>query len=1317
MKCARRLSQRLVRWTSLCVCFGLILSGLAVVPFQVSAGYGTARGSERVNHARDARVAKGQNDSAPGRVLSVPTPSPQPGAPAANLPNADDMRSFTDDARRNSAPSVQAAPPIPSTMRSRRKALRLSPERTIVNNLPLRPNQLAAEPGMRLMVQRSHHARLRVSSPMRVTAAATQPPPLNGRTNYALGSNGGVATASSTLAPGSGGPGTYWPASSLNNGERKGVNWAYGGGWADASSGTFPDWVQIDFNGTKNIDEIDLFTIQDNYTSPAEPTEAMTFSTYGVSGYDVQYWNGSSWLTVSGGSISGNNKVWRKIIFAAITTTSIRVNITSAVDNGYSRMTEVEAWGDAVETNVAAAANGGVATASSTLPAGFSGPGTSWPASGVNNGDRKGMNWGYGGGWADASSGTFPDWIQIDFNGNKTISEIDLFTVQDNLANPSEPTETMTFTAYGVTGYDVEYWNGSGWTSITEGQISGNNNVWRRISFSPITTARIRVNTTAAIDNGYSRMTEIEAWGLAATGAGSASDFAMARLDPHNRTGTGGEDLLSNNFNWSLPLVGLNGRGLDLGLTLSYNSLVWTRSGDYIDFDIDAGSIAPGFRLGFPTIEGPYWNSQTTTNFYLLVTPSGARVELRYTGTAGVYETQDSVHLQLIDNVSIDGTLLLRPTDGSRLTFITSGGSWRCREIKDRNGNYITATYKSWGEIETVTDTLNRTLTFNYDGNANLNSITQTWNGQTHQWATFGWGTTPIGHNFSGLNNLGPDSTPIPVLAQVGFPDGSHYNFEYNAYGIVSTIHYYPLYGNQRRYTTYTYSTNSTDAPRISQRTDWAENWNGDVDDRPTASEEVNTYFAHDGDGACRLTAPDGTIHKEYYGSGWQAGLTAQSEIWSGGVRQKWTTTGYTQDNTSVSYQTNPRVTETNIYDTSGNRRRTAINYGGSVNYSLPSQVIEYAADGVTAWRSKYIDYNLGADYVNRRIIGLPGAVHIFDHETSTYVSKTTYDYDYGGEYFVGPGTDGVQHDTANYGTGFLTGRGNLSAVWHWDVTDINNSSKAVPEVRTAYNSLGSVYFTRDALGHQTTLAYGDSFSVDGNSIVNPSFVTYAYPTTLTDADGYSSFVRYNYDFGAVTRTQGPPPQGQTQGAIQTMSYDSAGRIQWLNKVNNGAWKFFAYADHGDAVMSQVTINAETPAYWSITVVDGADRTRLTGGDHPGSTRGYRGQFTLYDVMGRASQQSNPAETNASWQPAGDDDPNNGGSGWIYTQQTYDWKGRPLVTTNPSITSNPAETTTKTASYSGCGCAGGEVTTLTDEVGRQQSMRRPRTHSTRAIRQ
>src|SRR6185436_7346161 len=116
-------------------------------------------------------------------------------------------------------------------------------------------------------------------------------------------------------------------------------------GWNDsAPTNTFPDWLQIDFNGSKTIDEVDVFTTQDNWQNPSEPTEVMTFSSYGLTGFNVQYWNGSSWVTVPGGSVIGNNKVWRKFTFAAITTTKIRVLCNASVD-GYSRLTEVEAWG------------------------------------------------------------------------------------------------------------------------------------------------------------------------------------------------------------------------------------------------------------------------------------------------------------------------------------------------------------------------------------------------------------------------------------------------------------------------------------------------------------------------------------------------------------------------------------------------------------------------------------------------------------------------------------------------------------------------------------------------------------------------------------------------------------------------------------------------------------------------------------------------------------------------------------------------------------------------------------------------------------
>ena len=156
------------------------------------------------------------------------------------------------------------------------------------------------------------------------------------RNNVALASNGATATASSTFS-------SSYPASATINGDRKGLNVDSGGIWVDGTTSTYPDWLQVSFSGSKTINEIDVFTLQDDLYNPVEPTENKTFSSYGIVDFQVQYWNGSSWQTVSGGSVTGNNKVWKKFTFSNITTDKIRVNVTSAL-NSRSRITELEAY-------------------------------------------------------------------------------------------------------------------------------------------------------------------------------------------------------------------------------------------------------------------------------------------------------------------------------------------------------------------------------------------------------------------------------------------------------------------------------------------------------------------------------------------------------------------------------------------------------------------------------------------------------------------------------------------------------------------------------------------------------------------------------------------------------------------------------------------------------------------------------------------------------------------------------------------------------------------------------------------------------------
>jgi RHS repeat-associated protein len=160
-------------------------------------------------------------------------------------------------------------------------------------------------------------------------------------TNVALATNGGVATASSSYA--STATEDDSPATA-NNGDRTGKVGSIPSVWNSAAPGhTFDDWLQIDFNESKTIGELDVITIQDNWQNPSEPTEAMTFGTYGITSYEAQFWTGTSWQTVSGGSVTGNNKVWRKFTFAAVTTNKVRVLIQASGD-GYSRVAELEAW-------------------------------------------------------------------------------------------------------------------------------------------------------------------------------------------------------------------------------------------------------------------------------------------------------------------------------------------------------------------------------------------------------------------------------------------------------------------------------------------------------------------------------------------------------------------------------------------------------------------------------------------------------------------------------------------------------------------------------------------------------------------------------------------------------------------------------------------------------------------------------------------------------------------------------------------------------------------------------------------------------------
>src|SRR6185503_21244708 len=156
------------------------------------------------------------------------------------------------------------------------------------------------------------------------------------------------------------------------------------------------------------------------------------------------------------------------------------------------------------------------------------------------------------------------------------------------------------------------------------------------------------------------------------------------------------------------------------------------------------------------------------------------------------------------------------------------------------------------------------------------------------------------------------------------------------------------------------------------------------------------------------ITSPDGTTDKIYFigtigdSSAWRRGLPALVVTYSGGAWQRKVMTTWTQDNTSVFYPLNPRVTETNIYDPSGNRARTRIAYQhhdlpNGTSCDLPKDIFEYAAGATTVLRSTRTTYNMSSDYTNAHILGLVSVKSLYEGEVDnggTLVSKLGFFYD-----------------------------------------------------------------------------------------------------------------------------------------------------------------------------------------------------------------------------------------------------------------------------------------------------------------------------------
>ncbi len=777
--------------------------------------------------------------------------------------------------------------------------------------------------------------------------------------------------------------------------------------------------------------------------------------------------------------------------------------------------------------------------------------------------------------------------------------------------------------------------------------------------------------------------------------------------------------MFSGNYHWSTPLVSLPGRGgLDLNLSLHYNSLQWVRYGNTMYYDPDSYVTLPtglttGFNLGFPEIEPGY--SYDGVYSYVVTLPSGYRVPMRRVigGGSAKYEATDGLYMYL----KMGGTAILYMPDGTQYSYgdySYVSGSYRCSQVKDSNGNRINIAYGTYG-ISTITDTLGRVLTFSYDPTyGHLLQITQNWMGQPRVLAQFDYDLRTLSYNFGGLTVDAPaNNSQVSVLTRVITSDRARHVFVYNGWGIVDDIFLYGALDNQRAALDYVFPVTTTalsDAPRFSERNDgiwgFTGQWNTNL------GWVANSFQFDPNETWGKVRTPDGVVHVEQFSaSGNTRGLSTGMETWTGtsnwagGVRRKWTTTNWISDSTNKPLY--PRVTETNIYDdadgngTADNRRRAGVSYTtftktpaqSTMPYTvhLPFQSTEYAADASTVYRTSQTDYLDDNTYWTRWIIGLPTQQRLYNGG-GTLQAQTGSGYD---EATCLTHTSAVlQHDTANYGTS-LYPRGNQTSTQRYSVA--NGTASSPTQTLATYYLTGNVATARDALNHETKFFYDDAFAsytdagnnTETETTYNLATKSWAYPTQVQDPDNFSSSIKYWYDTGAPTRTT--DPKGAAAISIYETTYGHLTKSK--NLVNSSYTKYF-YDTGQTWVQTWSTINDTTESA-VLSLLDGVGRERQRVDEHPGSTGTLSSSYRIYDLMGRVVEWSNPTEISSnSWLPVGDD------TAYVYSRQDYDWKHRPTITYNQDYNASTNPSSKRTISYEGCGCAGSAITTVTDEMQR-----------------
>lgn len=472
----------------------------------------------------------------------------------------------------------------------------------------------------------------------------------------------------------------------------------------------------------------------------------------------------------------------------------------------------------------------------------------------------------------------------------------------------------------------------------------------------------------------------------------------------------------SGNYQLDIPLVAVPGRGLDLGVRLSYNAQLWSTVEGDLTFNPDGDWPAPGWQIGFGKMMYPN----------LMIEANGTRRPLRITSSSvgpdgvtrhGVFDDDSLVRFECRRCETAEaGIYVTYP--GRGVIEMRPSASWNRNDqvfypvqIVDANGNYLTIEYlrdaagkRLAPRIDTITDTVGRVVQFHYDSNQRLLSVSRpAVNGGRQIVARLFYETRPY-------------YLPVPqpraaqqydALSTIFFPGNrSAYRLtDYTEYGMPRELHEYRAtqvatptltdqgsvvaFGQLNRKTAFNYRAirRLTETPVYTRRTvTW---YDGDTQ----AGQAVTRYATSRANGIRRITVtnPDGSRSVQHAKDGartFDDGLVYLVERKAAGNRLL----GSMAIEWELGHGGKPRQRAVTAFDDeAGGSVRHEYSYGANNQQVIEDRVID-SSDGVVMRSvTRYLDDPV---YAGLNLINLPSSVHVYEGANARPSSRTEFVYD-----------------------------------------------------------------------------------------------------------------------------------------------------------------------------------------------------------------------------------------------------------------------------------------------------------------------------------